>query len=121
MMRPTASSAQKTHDKVQPITPPKTRTKTMGPPKAKQSTTQEPPPKMQLGASKESETENKEKQEDHLQPHDPNAIPDVAYASPFDGLKQDPPNVDAEKEPHALEPTATADHEKVNGDAQEVY
>ena len=121
MMRPTASSAQKGHDKVQATTPPKTKSKTMAPPKAKQSTKQEPPPKMHLDARKETGTEDKENDGDHKQDQDEGTLPAVAHPSPFDVVKQDPMNGNAGQEPTASDSTTPAEHEQVNGAAQEVY
>ncbi|KAJ9602458.1 hypothetical protein H2200_013001 [Cladophialophora chaetospira] len=119
MMRPTASSAQKTHDKV--VTPPKTKTKTVAPPKAKHTTTQEPPPKMQLNVPKVSETENEENQKHQQENQDQMTLPDVAHPSPFDAMKQDPLNVDTSNESRNTEPAVTAEQEQVNGGVQEVY
>ena len=73
---------------------------------------------MQLEAPKEPETEKEENVGDH---QDQTALPEGALPSPFDVAKQDPMNVDAEKEPIASEPGAPAEQEKVNGAAQEVY
>ncbi|KIW72617.1 hypothetical protein PV04_00800 [Phialophora macrospora] len=121
MMRPTASSAQKVHDKLQPISPPKAKGKTMAPPKAKSTAKQEQPPKMHLDVSKVPETEDKENRDDRQQEQDQEALPEATQPSPVDTAKPDHVDADAETEPIASEPVAQAEQERVNGEAQEVY
>ncbi|ETI28792.1 hypothetical protein G647_01243 [Cladophialophora carrionii CBS 160.54] len=121
MMRPTASSAQKAHDKVQPTSPPKTRGKTMLPPKTKPTTKQEQPPKMHLDTPKEPDTEDKENHDGRQQEQDQNTLPEVAPPSSSDTAKPDAMNADAETEAVVSEPAPSAEQDRVSGEAQEVY
>jgi hypothetical protein len=125
MMRPTASSAQKAHDKLQPISPPKTKGKTMAPPKAKSTAKQEQPPKMHLDVPKEAETEDKANRDDLQQEQEQHqdTLPEVTQPSPFDTAKPEPTKAEAEAEAETIasEPVGQAEQERVNGEAQEVY
>ncbi|EXJ64846.1 hypothetical protein A1O7_01184 [Cladophialophora yegresii CBS 114405] len=121
MMRPTASSAQKAHERAQPSTPPKKGGKTMLPPKTKPTTKQEQPPKMHVDTPKEPETGDKENYGDRQQEQDQITLPEVGQPSSSDTTKPDAINADAKTEPIASEPAPQTEHDRVNGEAQKVY
>ncbi|KEF53761.1 uncharacterized protein A1O9_10162 [Exophiala aquamarina CBS 119918] len=73
MMRPTTSSAQKTHDKVQVNSPPRPRTSTSHRPKDV-TTKKAPPPKMPL--VKQQIPTNEDETEIHEAGHDPSVLPE---------------------------------------------
>ncbi|KIW96591.1 uncharacterized protein Z519_01982 [Cladophialophora bantiana CBS 173.52] len=112
MMRPTASSAQKVHEKVQVHSPPKH--KTVAQTKVRQSAKEKTPTKARVDTPTKAEEENKENYPDL----DANALIDVAQSSPLEVVKEDPMNGNAEKEPIAPEPTEPA--QQVNGEAGEL-
>jgi len=91
MMRPTASSAQKAHDKVAVHSPPR---KDIGAATTKHKegpTKHKGPPKMHLDEPKQ---ENK----DNDDPREESVLPEVAPASPLEVVKQDPMSTAAETE-----------------------
>lgn len=110
MMRPTASSAQKVHEKVQVNSPPR---KMPSNTKDKQPTKQKPPPKMQpevLGEGGRQDQANGE--------HDESVLPEPRTPLPLEPVEEDSINADAERDPNSSEPAGTVEH--VNGDAQEI-
>ncbi|EXJ96452.1 hypothetical protein A1O1_01578 [Capronia coronata CBS 617.96] len=107
MMRPTASSAQKVHEKVLINSPP--RSKVPSSHKAKDVTKHKPPPKMHLHPSKDHESENKE----NGIAVDQRAWPEAAAISPLAVVNEDtPPNT----ENQASAPASTEATDKVNGE-----
>ncbi|KAI1614430.1 hypothetical protein EDD36DRAFT_226681 [Exophiala viscosa] len=82
MMRPTTSSAQKMHDKVPVISPPRQRAHSAS--KPKEASKVKPPPKMHLEPPKDAGEEMKEDEDDH------SILPEVAVPSPLQVVKEDP-------------------------------
>ena len=116
MMRPTASSAQKAHEKV-PNSPPKTKKPTM-PTKGKHATMQDAPPKMHVEEPTDYDADAKQT-EGGQQNQDQSVLPGVTHPSPLAVVKEDAMDTEAEKEPGAPEMAHPVD--KVNGEAPEVY
>ncbi|OAL29435.1 hypothetical protein AYO20_09172 [Fonsecaea nubica] len=111
MMRPTASSAQKVHEKVQVSSPPKH--KAVAPTKARQPVKE----KSQETTRVETPTmveENKENYSDL----DANTLPDIAHPSPLEVVKEDPMNGRVETEPPAPEPVEPA--QQASGEIDEL-
>ncbi|KIX93336.1 uncharacterized protein Z520_10979 [Fonsecaea multimorphosa CBS 102226] len=111
MMRPTASSAQKVHEKVHVSSPPKH--KSVAPNKVRQPSKEKTQPQTHVETPMTAE-ENKENYSDI----DANTLPDVAHPSPLEVVKEDPMNGHAEEEPPAPEPMVPA--QKVSGEADEL-
>ncbi len=74
---------------------------------------------MRSDAPKKSE--DKENDADHRQDQDDSVLPAVAHPSPFDVVKQDPLGAKAGQESTSSKSNTQAEHEQVNGAAQEVY
>ncbi|OAP62473.1 hypothetical protein AYL99_04678 [Fonsecaea erecta] len=115
MMRPTASSAQKVHEKVHVSShvssPPKH--KTVAANKVRQPVKEKTQPQAHVETPMTAE-ENKENYSDL----DLSTLPDVAHPSPLEVVKEDPTNDHVEKEPSAPEPTEPT--QQVNSDASEL-
>ncbi|KAL2421224.1 hypothetical protein ABEF95_006691 [Exophiala dermatitidis] len=92
MMRPTASSAQKVHEKVQINSPP--RPKVAPSHKPKEAAKHKAPPKMHLHSSEPHEQEDKENEG----VNDQDSLPEVAAVSPLTMAKEEPTHVGTEKE-----------------------
>ncbi|KIX00176.1 uncharacterized protein Z518_10314 [Rhinocladiella mackenziei CBS 650.93] len=107
MMRPTASSAQKVHDKLQINSPPKPRPASAN--QIKHIVKQKAPPKMHLEASAETGGENTENGEEQ------SILPEESTSSPHEAVKEDAMKAEAEKEPIPSEPNEVV--EQVNGTA----
>ncbi|EXJ78992.1 hypothetical protein A1O3_08493 [Capronia epimyces CBS 606.96] len=112
MMRPTASSARKVHEKIQTNSPP--RPKAAASHKPKDAAKHQTPPKMHLPPSKDHQDENKENDPGS----DRGTLPDVAAASPPVKVKEDPTHADADKEGCSSQPTEPI--EELNGEAAAV-
>jgi hypothetical protein len=100
MMRPTTSSSQKTHDKVQINSPP--RTKTASSHKSKEHHHKAPPPKMHAYPTGSENKEN-DSQVEHA------ILPQVGPTSPLDVMKEDPMATLSKAEPVVTQPTVTPD------------
>ncbi|KAK4942208.1 hypothetical protein LTR10_017965 [Elasticomyces elasticus] len=104
MMRPTTSSAQKVHDKVQVNSPPRARAHSATKPKEASKT--KAPPKMHLQPPKDAREENKEDEDDH------SVLPELAVTSPLHVVKEDPMASQTEREeapPAPPEPVEAVD------------
>ncbi|KAG9785657.1 hypothetical protein KCU88_g2406, partial [Aureobasidium melanogenum] len=91
MMRPTASSAQKVHEKVQINSPP--RPKVAPSHKSKEAVKHKAPPKMHLQPTCHHEQENKENEG----ANDQESLPEVAAMSPLTMAKEEATHIDTEK------------------------
>ena len=109
MMRPTASSAQKVHEKIVHSSPPRARATSVNKTKDYK---QKAPPKMHLEAPQESGGENKE----NIHGHDESISPEAAATSPLQSVKETPLDNTADTETLSPEVTGGLVGEQVDGE-----